>query len=151
MKCTRFKQLLWLGIALTAGMGAAAQAGAPAGFPEMPAKAECRPQNQQEKEAGAAILWKSVTLHGHAKIGWVNLKGVVTRRESTRYIVFDAQGVDNIAKHILLGEAGTTFRDISGRTVTPDGRVFKLDPKKDVKNLDVRTPGGKTARSMRAA
>lgn len=122
-----------------------------ASFAPLPSAEQLIAQSPEERDAGVVALSQSLDISGFAHVGAFRTKGSVTQEISSRFIVLDSKGVQAVSRHIFLGGVGSTIKGVAGRTVTPDGKIYPLDAERDVKNLDIRTAGGKTARAMRAA
>lgn len=138
-------RVLWPLLFLAVPLRAAEPQPAPAAFPPPPPAEERQARNPGEQEAGAVLLEAEIQVYGKAHSGfWVG--SLATRNDHTvyryryRYLALDEKGVDTLSHHAFFGTSKSKFTELKGRTLTPDGREFKVDPEKDVQTLDIRDP-----------
>lgn len=134
---------LWLLLFLALPLSAAEPVPALPAFPPAPPLQERQAKNAGEQEAGAVLLEAEISVYGKAHSG-VWLGTLATRKDHTvfryryRFLALDEKGVDTLSHHAFFGTSKTKFTELNGRTLTPDGREFQVDPEKDIRNLDIR-------------
>ncbi|MEA2560632.1 MAG: Transglutaminase-like superfamily [Acidobacteriota bacterium] len=142
--CYALSVVLWL---LAAATVSAAAPSAQEKFPPLPGAAELVARNDAERQAGAVILEDVTEVSGHVELDgddpWTR------KHRRVRYLVLDAKGAAQLAQHTYFGMETDAVLEIRGRTITSQGQVFPLDPDRDVRNLDIKGPRGKTAVTVR--
>ncbi|HXI02094.1 MAG TPA: transglutaminase domain-containing protein [Candidatus Saccharimonadales bacterium] len=155
MRLTTPGRAMLVAVFLLAGAASAAakEESGESGFPPVPDVSALPAATEAEREAGAVILERVVQLDGDVKVRPSSTKGWTRRRNRVRYLVLDAKGVEMLTRHSFFGEigTGTELIEIRGRTVTSGGEEFVLDPKKDIRELDLKDSRGRTRKAGRTA
>lgn len=137
--------------ACSASLPSPVEAAGDQGWPPPPPAEARHALNEGEARAGVVVLEYTTEVSASMKRGALGMKGSVTRNTRCRFLVLDARGAESVRRQSLFGRHATNATNVRGRTLTPDGKEYPLDPDKDVHVLDPKSIQGESQAAVRSA
>lgn len=140
---------LTVGMSFSIGLWAQVMRG-PLQFDPPPSHESLKSIGDLGKAEGVVILDVRREYTGIIEPGF-RVRGATTSVARFRYLVLDAHGVESISRHSFFSEGSPEKMTVIGRTISPDGKEYALDPAKDIKEIEVKDALGRSKRTVKTA